>query len=48
MNFLISQEFAQELLNYLATKPFQEVFQLINKLQQLKKVEEPKEVEGKE
>jgi hypothetical protein len=41
MTFLISQEFAQELLNYLATKPFQEVFQLINKLQQLKKAEEP-------
>lgn len=46
MNFLISQDLAQELLNYLATKPFQEVFQLINKLQQLKKVEELKEVEG--
>lgn len=41
MNFIISQELAQELLNYLATKPFQEVFQLINKLQQLKKAEEP-------
>ena len=46
MNFLISQELAQELLNYLATKPFQEVFQLIQKLQTLKKAEEsekPKE-----
>lgn len=48
MNFIISQELAQELLNYLVTKPFQEVFQLIQKLQQLHRVEEPKEVEGKE
>jgi hypothetical protein len=36
MNLLIDKDFAQTLLNYLATKPYQEVFQFIVGMQQLK------------
>ena len=47
MKFELPQELAQELINYLATRPFQEVFQTIGKLQSLKKIEEIKTVEPK-
>ena len=40
MKFIIEEQDAQSILNYLATKPFQEVFNLIPVLQNLKKVEE--------
>ncbi len=40
MNLIITQELAQKILNYLTEKPFKEVFQLVNELSQLKKVEE--------
>lgn len=47
MKFEINQELLQELVTYLATRPFQEVFQTIGKLQSLKKIEEIKSVEPK-
>ncbi len=43
MNYIISQELAQTLLNYIATKPYAEVFQLIGQLQALKPEKEPQE-----
>lgn len=39
MKFEISQELVQAIANYLQTKPFQEVHQLIAALSQLKKIE---------
>ena len=39
-------ELAQALLNYLAPKPYVEVFQLINSLQTLPKLEEESEEDG--
>lgn len=41
--FKISEELAQNVLNYLATKPFKEVFQIIGEFQKLEKIEEKKE-----
>lgn len=38
--FEIQEELAQQLLNYLAQRPFAEVYQLITAIQQLKKPEE--------
>tara|TARA_R110002126_G_scaffold290083_1_gene446344 strand:+ start:718 stop:894 length:177 start_codon:yes stop_codon:yes gene_type:complete len=35
MNFIITQELAQALVNYLQVKPFQEVHDLIGRLQKL-------------
>lgn len=40
MNYKLSRELLQALLNYLATQPYSDVFQLINELQRLEKVEE--------
>ena len=34
--FLIEEQLAQDVVNYLAKQPFQEVFQLIQSLSQLK------------
>jgi hypothetical protein len=36
MNLLIDKDFAQALLNYLADRPYKEVFQFIVGMQQLK------------
>jgi hypothetical protein len=36
MNLLIDKDFAQALLNYLADRPYKEVFQFIIGMQQLK------------
>lgn len=44
----ISPEFAQELLNYLVTKPYQEVYKFVNYIQQAsfqRQVDEVKPVE---
>jgi hypothetical protein len=44
MKLIIEQELAQVILNYIATKPYAEVFQLIVQLQQLPQLPEVKEV----
>lgn len=41
--FLITEQLAQNILNYLAEKPFKESAGLINSLQRLVPYEEPKE-----
>ena len=41
MKFEIEEKLAQDVLNYLAEKPYKEVMVLIAQLMQLKKVEEP-------
>jgi hypothetical protein len=41
MNFQIEKEFIQQILNYLAGRPFGEVYQLIAKIQQLQPVPTP-------
>ena len=38
--FKLKEELANKLLNYLASKPFVEVWQLINELQKVEKCEE--------
>jgi hypothetical protein len=43
MDFIINEQLAQKILNYLALKPYGEVAPLIAELMQLKKVEAPKE-----
>ncbi len=43
MNYVISQELAQALLNYIVTKPYAEVFQFVQQLQALKPEKEPQE-----
>jgi len=45
MEFKISQELAQALLNYLAEKPYKETFMLVAELQKLQPI---KEAEAKE
>lgn len=42
--FNIDEKLAQAILQYLATRPYAEVFQLIGGIQQLKRVEVAKEV----
>ena len=37
--FKLNEELANKLLNYLASKPFAEVWQLINELQKVEKIE---------
>lgn len=41
MEFKISKELADAIINYLAQKPFAEVYQLVAGLQQIKPVEAP-------
>lgn len=43
MKFLIKKEQLQELLNYLSSKPWQEVNSLIVELSKLEKLEEKKD-----
>jgi len=38
--FKLNEELANKLLNYLASKPFAEVFQLIQQLQKLEQIKE--------
>lgn len=40
MNYKISKELAEKILNYLANKPFIEVVDLIMELQQLEKIKD--------
>jgi hypothetical protein len=42
MRFLIEEKLGQEIINYLSTRPYGEVWTLINKLQQLEKHQEKK------
>ena len=39
LEYKIKAELAQAVLNYLATRPYAEVFQLISQLQSLEKIE---------
>lgn len=42
MRFIIPIEILQAVIAYLATKPYQEVFQLLNALQSLQKYDQEK------
>ena len=42
MHYKLNREVLQALLNYLATQPYSDVFQLINELQRLERVEDEK------
>jgi hypothetical protein len=45
MNYIISKEKLEKVINYIATKPFSEVYLLINELQTLQEQkEEVKEI----
>lgn len=46
MNFVISQEIRDAVMNYLATQPYRQVAQLINAMAQLP--EEKKKKDGKD
>lgn len=41
MKFEIEETLAQQVLNYLAEKPYKEVMMLVAELMKLKKIEEP-------
>ena len=41
--YKISPEYLQKIVNYLAARPYQEVFELINVLTKLEQVKEPEE-----
>jgi hypothetical protein len=43
MKYEITYELAQALLNYLSKRPFEEVFKIIQELQQIKPITEPKD-----
>lgn len=43
MQYKIDEKLAQSILNYLGTRPYAEVFQLVMKLQQLEQIDEKKE-----
>lgn len=45
--FTIDEKLANAILNYLASRPYVEVFQLVEALKGLKKVEEEKEEKKK-
>jgi len=45
--FIIQEDLANAILQYLASKPYGEVFQLISALQQLRMFESPKPQEEK-
>jgi len=45
--FKLTEQLGQELLNYLASRPYAEVFQLVQKLQTLEEIKEDKEKEKK-
>lgn len=47
MNLIIPRDLAQAILNYLATKPYAEVFQFIEHLKGLKETNEKPVQEGK-
>jgi len=42
MELIIKQELAQAILDYLVQKPYREVAPLINEMQKLKPIDEPK------
>lgn len=42
-NYIISQELASKLLNYLIQRPFVDVFQLVQELQRLEEITEKKD-----
>lgn len=43
--FIIEEDFAQAILNYLATKPYNEVFKMVDKLKQMPVLKEEPKVE---
>ena len=46
MNLQLPIEIANQLLGYLGTRPYQEVFQLVHAIQEAAKLQEPPKVEN--